>query len=62
MTSHMLARELLNKPDSFLTATYGEIEYVIDNIQRIPTHANHDDSVTHLTLNLRDGGYGNIKR
>ena len=61
-TSHELARELLNKPDSFITAIIGEKEYVVDGIKRIATHANIDDSVTHLALNLRDGGDGNIKR
>lgn len=39
-----------------------EDEYVISNIQRIATHANIDDSVTHWTLKLRDGGKGNLKR
>lgn len=58
----MLAKELLSKPDGFITATLGEEEYVISNIQRVSTHANIDDSVTYLTLNLRDGGKGNIKR
>lgn len=61
-TSHALAKELLSKPDSFITATLGEKEYVISNIQRVPTHANIDDSVTHWTLNLRNGGNGNLKR
>ena len=58
----MLARELLSKPDSFITATYGEEEYIIEDIKRVFTHANVDDSVMHWTLNLRDGGNGNIKR
>ncbi|MBD5487303.1 MAG: hypothetical protein HDR13_00690 [Lachnospiraceae bacterium] len=57
-----MARELLNKPDGFITATLGEEEYVISNTQRVATHANIDDSVTHWTLNLRDGGNGNLKR
>ena len=57
-----MAKELLSKPDSFITATLGEEEYVISNIQRISTHANIDDSVTHWTLNLREGGKGNLKR
>ncbi|MBD5534652.1 MAG: hypothetical protein HDQ99_03120 [Lachnospiraceae bacterium] len=61
-TSHTLARELLSKPDGFIIATFGEEEYIISNIQRISTHANIDDSVTYWTLNLRDGGNGNIKR
>lgn len=58
----MLAKELLSKPDGFITATLDEEEYVISNIQRISTHANIDDSVTHWTVNLRDGGNGNLKR
>lgn len=61
-TSHMLARELLSKPDGFITATYGNEELVIEDFSRISTHANIDDSVMHWTLNLRDGGKGNIKR
>lgn len=61
-TSHALAKELLNKPDGFITATLGEKEYVIDNTQRVANHANIDDTVTHWTLILRDGGSGNIKR
>ena len=58
----MLARELLSKPDGFITATYGNEELVIENFNRVATHANIDDSVIHWTLNLRDGGNGNIKR
>lgn len=58
----MLAKELLSKPDGFITATLDEEEYVISNIQRISTHANIDDSVIHWTVNLRDGGNGNLKR
>ena len=58
----MLARELLSKPDGFITATYGNEELVIENFNRVATHANIDDSVMHWTLNLRDGGDGNIKR
>lgn len=61
-TSHILAKELLSKPDGFITVMLGEEEYVVSNIQRIATHANIDDSVTHWTINLRDGGQGNIKR
>ena len=58
----MLARELLSKPDGFITVTYGDEELVIENFGRVATHANIDDSVMHWTLNLRDGGDGNIKR
>lgn len=52
----------MSKPDGFLTAMLGETEYVISDMKRIATHANIDDRVTHWTLNLRDGGNGNIKR
>ena len=34
---------------------------IIEDIKRVFTHANVDDSVMHYTLNLRDGGNGNIK-
>lgn len=65
-TTHMLAKELLNKPDGFLTASYsdrfGEVEYVIDGLQRKKTHANIDDSIMHWSLELRECGNGNIKR
>lgn len=61
-SSHALAKELLSKPDGFITAALGKEEYIISSIQRISTHANIDDSVTYWTLNLRDGGKGNLKR
>lgn len=61
-TSHKLSRELYDKPDGFITATLNGEEYIIDSIQRVHTHANVDDSVTHWTLNLRNGGKGNLKR
>ena len=62
MSSHALARDLLSREDGFITATYGNEELVIEDFKRINTHANIDDTVTHWTLNLRDGGNGNIKR
>ena len=49
----MLARELLSKPDGFITVTYGDNELVIENFSRVATHANIDDSVTHLALKLK---------
>lgn len=57
----MLARELLSKPDGFLTVTYGDEEFMVENYQRKKTYANIDDSMIHWTLNLRNGGRGNIK-
>lgn len=61
-TTHSLARELLNKPDGFLVATDGDKEFVIDNIRKVSTHANADDSVLYWTLHLRECESGNIKR
>ena len=61
-TTHALAKELLSKPDGFITVMYEDREYIISDICRVKTHANIDDSVMHWTLNLRDGGNGNIKR
>lgn len=58
----MLAKELLSKPDGFIIVSNGEEEYVIKDIQRVATHANMDDTVTHWALNVRNGGDGNIKR
>ena len=57
----MLAKELLSKPDGFLIATNGEIDYVIENIQRVPTHGNRDDICMYWTLNIKDSGT-NIKK
>lgn len=61
-TSHELATALLNRNNSTVTATLNEEKYVIENIQRVFNHANIDDNSSHWTLNLRDGGRGNIKR
>ena len=61
VTSHALARELLSKPDGFITAMYGEDEYVSGNRKRVATHANMDDSVMHWALQLKDCP-GNIVR
>lgn len=57
-----MAKELLEKSDDFITAKLDGEEYIIESIQKVTTHANIDDSVTHWTLNLREGGKGNIKR
>lgn len=61
MTSHALARELLNKPDGFITAIHGNREYIIESYQRVATHANNDDTCMYWTLNLKDN-YSNIKQ
>ena len=62
MRSHALAKDLLDRPDGFITATFRGNELIIEDFQKTRTHANIDDSVTHWTLNLRDGGNGNVKR
>lgn len=61
-TSHKLAKELLSKPDGFITAVHKGDEYAIENLKRTITYANNDDSVIHWAVNLRDSGKGNIKR
>ena len=47
VTIHSLARQLLNKHDSYLTATVREgnreYEYTINSFQRYKTEANDDD-------------------
>lgn len=62
ITSHSLARELLSKPDAFITVSFGEKEYMINKIRRVPTHANIDDTNTYLTLSVNVKCEGNIKR
>ena len=52
ITTHSLARELLEQPDGFLTVSIGEEEYTIRDYQRKKTHANIDDSMMYWTLNL----------
>ena len=48
-----MARELLSRPDDFITAVDNDGEYVIGGLKRVSTHANIDDSVTHLALKLK---------
>ena len=58
----MLARELLDRPDSFIVAQDGEKEYIIDSIHRIGTYANPDDMSVYLALQLKECNGENIKR
>ena len=58
----MLARELLDRPDSFIVAQDGEKEYIIDSIHRIGTYANLDDMSVYLALQLKECNGENIKR
>ncbi len=57
-----MATALLDRNNSAVTATLNEEEYVIESIQRVFNYVNTDDNTQHWTLNLRDGGKGNIKR
>ena len=41
---------------------FGEKEYGISNIKRVATHANMEDTVTHLTLQANEEMKGNIIR
>ena len=61
VTSHSLARELLNREDSYITITIGENEYVVSDVKRVKTHANADDTTMYLTL-VGEECSGNIKR
>ena len=49
-TLHSLGRELLSRPDDFVTVTIGDREYSIVGITTVATHANIDDSTVHKTL------------
>ena len=62
VTSHSLARELLNKPDGFITISAKDGEYIIGDIKRKSSHANIDDSVMHWTLKGEYRVEGNIIR
>lgn len=57
----MLARELLSKPDGFLSATMGEKEGIVESIRRASTEGNWDDTSLYWTLNIKECR-GNIKR
>lgn len=59
-TSGLLGRELERMGDDFITVTLNDKEYVIDNIKRVPNHT--DTPMSHLTLVIRDGGDGEIRR
>ena len=56
-----MARELLNREDSYITITIGEKEYMISGVKRVRTHANADDASMYLTL-VGEECSGNIKR
>lgn len=58
-----MAHEFLCKPDGFVTVTIGEKEYGIENIKRVKTHANDDDSSCYWTIQVCEEDIkGNIKQ
>lgn len=57
----MFAKELLNKPNGFISVLVSDKEYGIEGIQRIKTCANIDDSITHWVINLSNER-GNVIR
>lgn len=62
VTSHLLAKELLSKPDGYITMlTENEEEYVVKGIKRKAVHANDDDSFLYWTL-YGEKCEGNIMR
>jgi hypothetical protein len=61
LRAHQLAKELLERPDGFITASDGVREYIIEGFSRSKTHANMDDSVVNWQLKLSDCS-GNIIR
>ena len=61
MRSHALAKDLLDRPDGFITATFRGNELIIEDFQKTRTHANIDDSVMHWALQLKECK-GNIVR
>ena len=50
VTSHLLAKELLSKPDGYITMSTENEEYVVKGIKRKAVHANADDSFLYWTL------------
>ena len=61
-TSHQLARELLKRPDGFITMSINDSEYLISSIRRKNSCANYDDSSLYWILNGEYRSRGNIKR
>ena len=66
-TVRMLIRELEKslhgKEDDFITIMSDKNrEYIIESIKRVSDHSCVDEYSSHLTLQIRDGGQGNIRR
>lgn len=58
----MLAKELLSKPDSFLIATFENKEGIVEDIKRVFSDGNYDDTSMYISLNIKECNCGNIKR
>ena len=56
ISSHSWAKELLNRPNCFLTAMIDDKEYEIRSIKPIRSHANSDDGSVYYTLMLEVDG------
>lgn len=54
MSTHSLARQLLERPDAFVTATCGDKEFAIIGFRREATCANADDTSLYWTLELSE--------
>lgn len=54
MTTHSLAKELLEKPDGFITVSVKNEEFAITGFRRKSTCANLDDSTLYWTLELNE--------
>ena len=61
ISSHSWAKELLNRPNCFLTAMIDDKEYEIRSIKPIRSHANSDDGSVYYTLMLNECE-GNLRR
>lgn len=61
-TTHMLAKELLSRPDSFLIATFENKEGIVEDIKRVFSDGNYDDKSMYISLNIKECNCGNIKR
>lgn len=54
ISTHSLARELLERPDGFITATCENKEFAITGYRRMATCANYDDASLYWTLELSE--------
>lgn len=52
VTTHSLAKQLLERPDGFLVAKCEDEEFVIGDYERASTCANYDDTTLYWVLNL----------